>query len=784
MIFVTDNIKESVFIIDQSGLIRYANEAGCRLLNYARKDLSNINIYKINPYFNKENWESHWKELKEKKSLIFESHYVKKNDVSVKVEITANYFVYNGEEFDFFLVRDSTERKLANEKLKINESLFTKIIETSLEGIQVIDANSNSIFINKRFAEMLGYTPDQVLNRPITDFMFPEDLKEHAKKINNRRNKISEIYERKFKKKDGTILWTLLSSSPLFNDKDEFEGAFAMFSDITDRKKSETEIYHFNIIYKTLSACKEALIRAKNEDKLLNDICNIIVTIGNYKMAWVGYSQYNEEKTIKKMAFAGSGIEYLNEIKLSWENNEYGNGPTGKAIRTGQVQIQNVFDETYSDIWKKNAIKYGFASSAAFPLIIDNKTFGAINIYSGTQNAFDKSELKLLIELANVIACGIMNLRIKSNQERTLIFLNAAQAAAHVGNWEFKISTNELIYSNEIIKIFEINKEIQNISTNTFFQKIHPDDKKIAQKGYHDSLISHKPIIVNYRLLLDGKTKYVQAQYETKYNENAEPVLSLGIIQDITLAKLAEEERTTHLKLEMQNKELEAFSYTVSHDLQNPLKLMASYLELLKKEENLISNEKTNSYLNRITALSNQMNQLINDILYLSKMEYQELNYTPVDLNTVIHGIVNDFQPDLKERDIQWLIANLPNISGNENLIRLVFVNLISNALKFTRNKTHTIITVDYWANSSEYVVYVKDNGVGYDMQEQSKLFGPFQRLHTNRTYEGNGIGLVNVQRIIEHHGGRVWSESEIGNGATFYVSFPLEMNKKSSKDV
>lgn len=220
--------------------------------------------------------------------------------------------------------------------------------------------------------------------------------------------------------------------------------------------------------------------------------------------------------------------------------------------------------------------------------------------------------------------------------------------------------------------------------------------------------------------------------------------------------------------------QLEAFSFSVSHDLRAPLRHVISFVELLEKDAGPSLSEKSLRYIAVIAEGAKRMRGLIDDLLEFSRLGQSEVQKAEVNLNELVRETVNDFRVKTEERKIAWTIEKLPLVWADFALLRLVFVNLLSNAIKFTGDRTEAKIEIGcYLDESNETVIFVRDNGAGFDPKYTEKLFSVFQRLHSQAQFEGTGIGLANVQRIIHKHGGRTWAEGAVDGGATFYFSIP-----------
>lgn len=329
---------------------------------------------------------------------------------------------------------------------------------------------------------------------------------------------------------------------------------------------------------------------------------------------------------------------------------------------------------------------------------------------------------------------------------------------------------------------------------NGWIDRVHPDDFQRCFDTYNNSFDARREFKMEYRLRrFDGEYRWLLDHGIPRYTPDGEFLGYIGSCIDIHDRKQAEEQihqlneeleyrvKQRTEQLQATNKELEAFSYSVSHDLRAPLRHINGFVDLLQKRigTSPALDKTSHHYLKTISDTTKEAGKLVDDLLSFSRMGRTEMRLTTIDLNQLWQEVWRDMQQDIEGRNIEWQIDSLPIVQADPTMLRLVLRNLVENAVKYTRPRTQAKIQINSTSTEHETIICVRDNGVGFDMQYVNKLFGVFQRLHTNEQFEGTGIGLANVQRIIHRHSGQVWAEAELDRGAAFYFSLP-----KTSREV
>jgi PAS domain S-box-containing protein len=363
-----------------------------------------------------------------------------------------------------------------------------------------------------------------------------------------------------------------------------------------------------------------------------------------------------------------------------------------------------------------------------------------------------------------------------------------AQKMAHLGFLDWDLITNEIIPSEEIYNLYglPLGKKYE---TPEFVEKVsHPDDVGYIHENLDMALKNIKPYNIDHRIVRpNGEMLWVNAQAELIRDNNGLPVRLLGTVMDITeRKKSANEIRKLNQSLEERvaerttqlitiNKELESFSYSISHDLRAPLRAIYGFSQILASRHRPSLNEEGRQYMDYIVEASIRMEQLINDLLNYSRLGRKSLNFRPVSVAAVVSSVHTDFKQKLEEIRANFNVnTNLPEILGDESLLLQIFTNLIENAITYRRTGVPLEINISCSLEANGHILKISDNGIGISKEYWEKIFNIFQRLHTEDKYPGTGIGLATVRKAVHMLNGNVWVESVLGNGSTFFINLPI----------
>jgi PAS domain S-box-containing protein len=720
---------------------------------------------------------------------------------------------------------DVTEARQAEEEIRQQAAL----LELAHDAIIVRDLDSRILFWNGGAEETYGFQKEEALNQATHSLLqtqSPIPLRDIDQALVQQGHWYGELVHTKA---DGTAI---VAASRQVLQKTEEGGPSVILEinrDITARKEAEKKAENLGRLYRFLSRVNETIVRARDREGLYRDVCRVAVEEGRFRLAWVGLVD-PDAQAIKVAAQFGFDEGYLENLVIPLADIPEGQGPTGTAVREGRLDVCHDYAaEPRMAPWREAALARGYHSSAAFPLRVASKVVGVLTLYAERPGFFNDEEIALLGALTEDLSFALESMdredRRKQAEDIIKARLNLLKLAEshsfeelpQVTLDELEMLTGSTIGFYHLLEADQKTLSLQTWSSNTLRDMCTTEGKgrhyDIAEAGvWVDCVRQRRPVIHNdYAALPNRKgmppghapvmrelvvpifrgDKIVAiigvGNKPSDYDKRDIEVLStLGDIWwDIAerkraveeIAKLNEDleqrvtERTAQLKAA--NKELEAFSYSVSHDLKAPIRAIEGFSRMLAAEHAARLDAEGLRLLEVICDNTRIMGHLIDDLLALSRLGRQPIRKSVINLGAMtrrIFGKLRDQEPD---RGLQLTLGELPPALGDSSLLNQVMMNLLANAIKYTKSRETAVIAVEGRIEAQETVYYVKDNGVGFDERYADKLFGVFQRLHGSQEYEGTGVGLAIVKRIVERHGGRVWAAGKVNEGATFYFSLP-----------
>ncbi len=703
------------------------------------------------------------------------------------------------------LARIALERARAEAGLVSSEARFREMADNIDEVFYNRDARTGRVlYISPCYQNIWGRSCQSLYADPASyiDAVVPEDR--HMLELADQRNKggLQAEVEYRISSTDGQERWIADHSWPVMSPAGVLERVVGTALDITQRKLADLKLARTNRALEMLSRSSIAVKRIADEASLLSEVCRVAVDVGNYRMAWVGFAQDDEAHSITPAVHAGHEDGYLSVIRLGWSALDVnGRGPAGQAIRSGQPRYSDDISCADNHFYlPEAALERGYRSAVCLPLRGAERSFGLLFLYSSQTHAFNPEELRLLQELADNLAFGIVSLREQAARQR-------AQDAARLAQEQVREQASLLDRARDAIIVRNLDRSIRfwnkgaermygwtaaEVLGTTMDDRMYPSPQVleramaavVAKGGDWTSELE--------QVARDGSTVLVEARWTVVRDEAGQVNGVLGINTDIRERTRARqeimqlnaslEERVSQrtAQLEFANEQLEAFSYSVSHDLRSPLSSIDGFSNLLEK-----ALEKTpdtalagrhRHYLARIRSGVSHMGGLIDAMLALAQISRSQVRWEQVDLSAQAEALLAGYQERAPGRPTRIDVKPGMVMMGDSRLLNIVLDNLLGNAWKFSAAAPCTDISFDCKlvvneAGAKETVFAVRDKGAGFDMAYADKLFGVFQRLHTASEFTGTGIGLTTVQRVILRHGGRVWAESEPGKGATFYFT-------------
>jgi PAS domain S-box-containing protein len=676
-----------------------------------------------------------------------------------------------------------------------SEAHFSNLFEAANDAVLFVGVDGRIVAANRKAGEMYGYSNAELLGRTIDELRAPETREDAARRIAMIHEGQGLLFEAVHLARDGRQIPVEVSAHR--EALEDAEIYLLIVRDVSARKADERRILALNRLLRTISEVNQLIVRERNPDRVLAEACRILVEHGGYRMAWIGLTEPPTD-TVRPVASAGHVDGYLDDVNIRLDDTATGRDPTGTAIRERRPVIANDWvTDAMVKPWKEWGLERGYRASAAVPLLAGEVALGALTVYAEDPGAFDGEVVKLLVELTADLAFALQALETERQKDCALRALTQSEQ-------RFRLLFDRISSGAVIFEVADDGTDFIIRDLNRAAQRI----ERVAVDGVVGrSVVEVFPGIEGMGLLDVFRRVWRTGQPENQpasvyrderiegWRENYVFKLPSGelvaVYDDVTARKRAEKEvqdlnrelearvqaRTAELRAA--NEELEAFSYSVSHDLRAPLRAIDGFSRVMDEEYGRGLDEEGRRLLGVIRANTQRMSQLIDDLLAFSRAGRHRMQRAPVDMAALAREAFGEQLPEAARARVTLNVGALPNVDGDPAMLRQVWANLLSNAVKFSAPKEKPVIEVFGEVDGEDAVYHVRDNGVGFDMQYADKLFGVFQRLHSTGEFEGTGVGLALVQRIVQRHGGRVWAEGTVGEGATFSFALPSQGGRR-----
>jgi len=724
-----DLAKVILVAIDAKGNVAQINKTGCDVLGYKKKEIVGKNWFnnflpkklekKTKAYFKKllseqiEPVEYYENTVltKDGKERLIAWHNILLRDEQGNIKGTLS----SGE--------DITERKKTENALKESEEKFRTIFEGATDGIAALDPKTMKvIFTNPKMTGITGYAPDELQNATVIDFVPKDEISSVIQQFQNHTGGKRDLTRYiPVIRKDKTHIYCDVRSKFLNIGNQQYLMAFVR--DVTEQKKAEEALRESERQFRELTELLPSVVFEA-------DASGMLTLVNNAAFDRFGYSQQDFDKGLN--VFQMLAPEDQNRAKKNM-----GNILDGKTVGPVEYTALRKDGSTFPILIHASPITRGDKVVGLRGIVLD------ITDHKRMENALRESE-KSYSALINAMNDTVWVIGFDGK------FIEVNDAAVNV-----------LGYSKEEL----LTMETCDIDVHLSEEDIKDLIKKLPDEGIQ--------VFETLHFTKDGKAIPVEISSSLATYKGKQAILSIA--RDITERKKAQEAiKEANRLLKQSNEELENYTYAVSHDLKAPLRTIKSFGSFLLEDYKNKLDETGQDYLNRMVKASSHMDAMIEDLLVLSRVGRQFTEIEKVDLNKLLKEILADLEATIKERNAEVVVDKLPNLSVHRVWKRQLFMNLISNALKFNESKTPKI-EVLYEERENDHLFKVRDNGIGIEEKYLDRIFNLFERAPTEKKYEGTGAGLAICKKIVEQHGGKIWVESTPGKGSTFLFTIPKE---------
>lgn len=785
-----ESANDAILLADaETGMLIDANPCAERLLGLRQEEIIGLHQTRIHPAEEAERYAKLFQDSVQRGKAVVEDIYVVHRDGRrIPVGVSASLFEVGGRRILQGIFRDLTERRRAETLLRVSEQRLHYALQGANDGLWDWNLETGEVYFSERLVRMLGYEPGELAPHVNSwqQLVHPDDWAYVKEVLDAHLEGRCEHYEteHRLRAKDGRWVWILDRGRIVERNKQGLPRRMAgTHTDLKERKQMEEALRDSQRVLATLVGNLPGMVyRCRNDADwtmiFVSDGCkevtgyereelekNRVVSYGNLvhpdDREWLSAKC---QKSLDVRAPCNNEYRILDKtgrVRWVWERAEGIYSENGTLLSI-EGFVQDITGRKRTEILAtgQNRALEMIATGHPLPEILDKLTRWMEEVLPGTLCSIlllDDDGVTLRHGSRGSLPVGYCaaidgeKAGEYAGSCGTAVVRRAAVVVADIANdplWESyrKVALDHGLRACWSIPVFSSEKRVLGTFAIYCREPRHPDLQGLQML---DAVSSVTGIAIE-RARAEAQIRTLNAELEQR------------VLQ-----------RTA--QLEAANAELEAFSYSVSHDLRAPLRHVVGFTNLLKQQQVVGADPNARRMAETIAGAALKMGNLIDDLLVFSRMGRSELHSQAVNLTHLAREVIAGLQQDLGDRDVEWKLSPLPVVRGDLSMLRQVFQNLLANAVKYTRDRPKVVIDISCEQQPADVVFAVRDNGVGFDMQFAGKLFGVFQRLHREEDFEGTGIGLANVRRIVARHGGRTWAEAKLNQGATFYFSLPVE---------
>jgi len=809
---ITDSAQDAILMVDARGAVTYWNPAAESIFGYRREEAIGESLHKL--LAPERYLEAHRAAFAEFSRTgrgnavgkTVELAARRKDGREISVDLSLSAIRLNGEWHAVGIARDITERKRAEEALRESEAKFRELFDCAPVAYHELDMDGVVRRVNRAECALLGYEAGEMLGRPVWEFIAGAERESSREAVRRKLSGEQPLapYQRRYVRRDGVELWVEVHETLVRSATGQTAGIRTALLDIAERKRAEERIEKTLVRQLGVSQLQQMLLASAPLEDKLRKVTDAIVSLFDADFCRIWLIRPGDlcergcpHAEVREGPHVCQHRDRCLHLLASSGRYTHIDGPGHRRVPFGCYKIGRVAsdevpklvtNDVQSDANVHNhawARELGLVSFAGYQLRSPGEeTLGVLALFA--KHPILAEEDAMLSGLGSTVARVVKQAVAEETLRAKESTLSESQRIAHVGswNWDLPIGTPELAWTPETYRVFGVSQDTFIPSAEAFQSLIHADDRAAMRAWMSACLAGEEPPDLEFRVgLRDGGVRYLLGRGHLVRDAENKPIRMTGIAQDITERRCITEALKLNIeKLARSNEELERFAYVASHDLQEPLRMVASFTQLLAKRYSGRLDETADRYIDYAVDGAKRMQELIADLLAYSRVNSKELALRQTDCGEVILEAMRNLQVAIEESgaSVDW--DPLPALWADQGQLIHLFQNLLGNAIKFRKKEECPRIHVSAVDSGGEWVISVQDNGIGIDTRQAERIFQIFQRLHTRAEYPGTGIGLAVCQKVVERLGGKLWVESELGVGSTFRFTIPKPIEKQNKR--